>query len=418
MNGPRFTMLLVLVGALLGGCATTMSPTQMVSSQRIEPHQKLTHGANEIQVHYALGKYHLAAGRFALAREEFLRALSLDATNAEVRNGLASAYVRLDDLDRAIEQLDLAIQASPDGSHLQSNLGYALMLKGHHREAATALHRAMTLDPENDRARENWLSLQAKVNGAQSADASPVAEAVAGSPQTAQEAGGTPVATARASQQVLNLDFDQPVATLIHTVRFDPAESPMTVASAAAPSAAMRATSGPTVVPGNPAPHAPERSQANPRFVAVPVRVGAEGMVQRISLRAKETAVAMLELSSARRTSRVEVSNGNGVGRLATRVTQQLRSLDLRVASVTNADRFTYPTTRIYFREGHAAAAIELSRMLPVKVELVASTSRHMGEAIDIRMVVGGDLSSPAQIDLIRLVPQSPIAGDSALSRG
>jgi hypothetical protein len=116
--------------------------------------------------------------------------------------------------------------------------------------------------------------------------------------------------------------------------------------------------------------------------------------------------------------SRIEVSNGNGVGGMAGRVTQRLRELNLAVTRISNADRFVYRTTRIFFRESHAAEARALSRMLPVEVELIAFPETQMPARVDVRLVIGGDFVAPAQIEQINPAPPVPLAGAETILRG
>ncbi len=431
MKRQKLSLAIILAAVLLGGCASTMSPTQMVASQRIEPHQHVQHGGSAVQAHYALGKYHLGAGRFALAREEFLRALSLDAGNAEVRNGLASAYVKLGDADRAIEQLKLAVAASPDASHLQSNLGYALLLKGSYRESAAALHRAITLDPENDKARQNWLALQLKVNDEPSVAVGPVpaspaavasegASAIAVVTSASTAAARAPAPSASAFHHVLNIDFDRPAVSPVYTVSFGaPGAAPVAsvvpaVEVLASTPASLHGAAGQLQAPGV---AAREEVRTKVKSNDPTAARGADDLqVRRVSLRPDDKATPAPDLDLTRPETRIEVSNGNGVDRMATRVSRQLRSLDLKVTRVTNADRFSYAVTRIFAREGHAAAAAMLNRMLPVEAEIVTFPAHQLPSNVDLRVVIGNDLTSPEQVDLIRF-PSAPVAGTFDLHR-
>lgn len=414
-------LFLVVASALLSGCASTMSPTQMLGAQQIESHQNVTHGASDIQAHYALGKYHLSAGRAALAREEFLRALSLDRNNAEVRNGLASAYMQLADVDQAIEHLTIAVAMSPEASHLQSNLGYALLLKGRYRDSAEVLRRAMALDPENVKARQNWLALKSKVEGQQATQPQPVASAISPPTVAAQLEQEPPVAAKIIqSQHVVNIDFDRPVARPVYTVNFGSGDLPplaiiVPPGDSGVPAAPDRKAA---VAPVAQAPSPTLGAQPSVGSIVTPVRKGDDLVVRRVSLQRNDAGALFPDRTSAHAAGRIEISNGNGVGRMAIRVTQRLRELDLVVARVSNADRFNYPTTRIFFREGYAAEAKALSRLLPVKAELVVFSDGQMTGRIDVRVVIGGDFVAPVQIEQINPAPPAPVARAYDLSNG
>ena len=408
-------LFLVFASALVSGCASTLSPTQMLGAQEIAPYQSVSHGASELQAHYALGKYHLGAGRPVLAREEFLRALSLDRDNVEVRNGLASAYVQLGDLDPAIEQLSIAAAKSPGASHLQSNLGYALLLKGRYREASEALGRALALEPQNEKAQQNLATLESKIQGVVETPPQPLLSGIP--PAVAAPSGREHSAAVRdpQSQQVVNIDFDRSATRPVYTVVFGSGDSSPPIALVIPP-ADQQAPQAPrrdaAMTPLGRAKPPTLRTTPSAELVLTPARKDDDLVVQRVSEQPKDGVARLPDRPLSQAAGRIEIANGNGVGRMATRITQRLRELDLVVARVTNADRYSYPTTRIYFRESHAAEARALSQMLPIKVEMVAFPDSQMPARVDVRLVIGGDFIAPALVGQINPMPPTPVAGE------
>jgi hypothetical protein len=274
----------------------------------------------------------------------------------------------------------------------------------------------MALDPENGKARHNWLILQGRIKGSQSLAFSQSVSAV---PDPRAMPTGELSANTSASQQVINVDFARPAGVPLYTVNFNPLADPQ-------PAVARTMPSPKVPVPATPAdagarasgPVVPMRSQTTPSTIVSLLRNPDDLRVHRISLKPTHPASMGLDPGLTLGFARIEVSNGNGVGTMATRVTRQLRSLDVTVARITNADRFSYESTRIYVREGYAAEARLLSRMFPVQAEIVIFPARHLPEEIDVRVVIGRDLVTPSQVDLIHRVPPAPIARKSDLSIG
>jgi hypothetical protein len=87
----------------------------------------------------------------------------------------------------------------------------------------------------------------------------------------------------------------------------------------------------------------------------------------------------------------IEVSNGNGVRRMARSVGDYLKRNGMRVARLTNADHFGHGETVIYYREGYHDEASKVQRLLPGLPE----KGRLVSASLDrepIRVLIGQDL--------------------------
>jgi arylsulfatase A-like enzyme/Tfp pilus assembly protein PilF len=84
--------------------------------------------------------------------EEELRGLLARAPASSLMESYLGFYLALwgrpDQRDEARQRLEKAAESAPDDAEIQSNLGWASYRMGHHDEAAEALDRAVTLDPE------------------------------------------------------------------------------------------------------------------------------------------------------------------------------------------------------------------------------------------------------------------------------
>lgn len=88
---------------------------------------------------------------------------------------------------------------------------------------------------------------------------------------------------------------------------------------------------------------------------------------------------------------RLEVSNGNGVAGMASRVGSLLREHDYPVFSLTNAESYDYRRSVIYYRPGLRSEARELASILPVGNIRLEQNSR---QGADLRLVIGEDFIS------------------------
>jgi Tfp pilus assembly protein PilF len=101
------------------------------------------------RAHDSLGGALLEAGRTEEAIPELLEALRLDSNAGYVYMNLGIAYMRLEQVDRAIPFFRRA--AELQDPQAASALGHALTLKGDHAGAAAWLQQAVQLHPDNAR---------------------------------------------------------------------------------------------------------------------------------------------------------------------------------------------------------------------------------------------------------------------------
>jgi Flp pilus assembly protein TadD len=87
-----------------------------------------------------------------------------------------------------------------------------------------------------------------------------------------------------------------------------------------------------------------------------------------------------------------EVSNGVGVRHLAGRMARALRELGVSVDRVSDYRWFGVRRSELHYRDGHRDAALTVAGTLPVKPRFVRS--KNMQESINVRLVVGRDLSA------------------------
>ncbi len=115
-----------------------------------------------------MGALYLQMGKIDEAIETYERALALHASGTDwIRINLGSALRKKGDIEGALHQYDLAIQASPSSAPAHFNKGNALYAQGKIQEAIQEYTRALELDPQMEAARTNLnalMNLSGKAN--------------------------------------------------------------------------------------------------------------------------------------------------------------------------------------------------------------------------------------------------------------
>ena len=126
-----FGLALVVLGALLSGCASSGAPPEF---QRLQA-----------QNAYERGLSFVKEGQPAPALAALQEAVSLDPSRAIYRDSLGVVLLQLGRLDQAIEELTKATEADPKLADAQFHLGTALAEARRWEEAVAAYRRAVAL---------------------------------------------------------------------------------------------------------------------------------------------------------------------------------------------------------------------------------------------------------------------------------
>ncbi len=103
--------------------------------------------------HLASGQKLRQEGRPMDAVSELLRALSLEPANADARGSLASAYVSMGNLDKAMLEYHKLLLVSPQDASAHFALGKILLKQGHAAQAASQFRAVLAYQPESAEAR-------------------------------------------------------------------------------------------------------------------------------------------------------------------------------------------------------------------------------------------------------------------------
>lgn len=363
-------------------------------------------------VHNNLGYSCLLQGDVAGAVAAFERAIALNGAERRYRNNLALAWVKVDEYDRALEQLKAV------GSDVEAVTMLARLMRELDKpaEATTVASRAPSAPrPEAAASAEaaataalpadggaaapdpalRFASLKERLRRAEEPEAPPAAPAVetlrgpvirlAAAPEPAAEAAAVrdPASAARAPSDSL------PVYS-VAAVRLAPEpERPP------APAAARR----PVAFPEMPVVAREMRAIAPPP-PALTVRPPSEEEVERILVAAAETRAGGWQTAPEPRQTlereagvlEVVVENGNGVKGAAARVARHLRQSGFRIVRVADAQSFDHVTTKVFYCSGSLAEVRRMLAALPEIADEAELFEEASGAGRAVRLLIGRDL--------------------------
>lgn len=100
--------------------------------------------------YYVRGIAYERSDKFPLAEKDFLHALDLNPNQPQVLNYLGYSWVDKGlNLNRALEMIQKAVQASPNDGYIIDSLGWAYYRLGRYTDAVTQLEQAATLRPND-----------------------------------------------------------------------------------------------------------------------------------------------------------------------------------------------------------------------------------------------------------------------------
>jgi tetratricopeptide (TPR) repeat protein len=390
--------------AMMGGCASSQAPESGLKMQAV---QRVTHGQNNPQAFYQLGRYYQGQTRYDLALEAYRQALSLQPEYVDALTGLGVVHAMLGQYDDALRSLRAAASLDPGSVTAQNNLGYIYWLLNARDEALQAYRQALKLDPLNARARDNLrLAMKEAVN-----DQAP--EAAGSQPAAAPEVAGAAASTAAL----------QEVGPQVHELR---APEPARTSPRGEQSAAARLGPAPVAA-------ASERTVADSRLalnevapqvyeLRMPVQSvePIAALPERNTLATAERAVVQVATAppaspaAADSTAYLAVMNGNGVNGMADRVSRHLAAQGYPSAGTGNQPHFNEAQTRIEYRPGHAEQARRLSRLLPGQATL--SEVAALDGRAKIRLVLGNDIRHAPPVWGFAGKPNPPAARSSGAS--
>lgn len=429
---------------LLSGCAGTPSESR---NWTIEPFQTVHHATNRPDGYYRLGRFYQGQNRFDLAAEAYQKALAIDPTFSEARNGLGTIYAAQGKYDQALAEFNAVIAAAPGSAHLYNNLGYLRFLQGNYADAVAAFTQATVLDPTDQKARNNLGMALAKRDEPMKSNHA-VAHAIENTTPTQPHADidSNHVASGNQDNRMAAPSAPPEVRSVsIHTAAINPErnvvgrqDADKTRADKAAtlarptfhPPFAVLAPPNPkamTVVltsgsprttiekstgiqakalEKNPSPVSnrilqpnsaahvmvAEKTASKAQLVMTPPMVIA---LKEAPIKAVPSGVTRSASTPGMRNFFFEVSNGNGIKKLAARFNSVLSAKGLPQASLTDQKPYNQAHTVIQYRKGYLFEAARLGRHLRGIQHLAFIVeSKDLPPHTDVRLILGKDASN------------------------
>jgi hypothetical protein len=89
----------------------------------------------------------------------------------------------------------------------------------------------------------------------------------------------------------------------------------------------------------------------------------------------------------------IEVSNGNGVRRMAKRVGNYLKNKGTKVTRLTNAHHFNFASTKIYYQDKYLHEAYKIAKEIPGFQNMENDNNLRL-DNVHIKVLIGKDLIS------------------------
>ena len=376
--------------------------------------------------HYLLACYLQERGRHKEALEAFGKVLLFDPYYVKAYNGMGVSYDLLGEYQKAVESYKTALLLNGDLGYVQNNLGYSYLLQGNIDEAIGHIEKAVALNGAESRFHNNLglaygekgqfdLALKefkkagdeatAHYNMAQvylrkglfegagnhyamALNINPSLTAVRTSLDAATLLARIllPVDLKKEKEELI-VPGQPVVASETETINNEGAQRVATV-----PTIEEVATITPSAAPEIETMKMPESAKV--------VRTAREADALKIS-KAESTLSTPVnnknpdrpkkERVSLLRDTGIEISNGNGVSRMAKQVGDFLKKRGLKVTRLTNADHFKHAETTILFENGYREAAEHVAGQLPSFKEI--EEIRGTGKAnVKIKVLIGKDL--------------------------
>lgn len=287
--------------------------------------------------HYTLARYYQDRGMHKKAIEQLEKSLEIDSTYWRAYNAMGVSYDRLTNYSRAIESYEKALKLNPESYAVLNNMGYSYMLQGNAVLATALLKKASEIKSDNIRIKNN-LGLAYAMRKSSS-------ETVAKADTAAVEPKENVIE--RSSNFSLAVPVLKDSLASISQIDLISKKSEL-----------------------------PKNEQLKQQ--SVPQKLSQESVSQ-------EKVVVQ------KRTSAIEISNGNGVRGMAKSMRAYLRKDGYKVTRVTNAKTFTHPQSSIYYVGSNEIFARQIASKIP-DIKTIRKIQKMDRPDIKVKLLLGKDL--------------------------
>lgn len=340
---------------------------------------------------YRQACYFQRINKHKLALQVLEELILTDPTHIKAYNALGFSYDSLGDHLRAIEAYKRALKLNPDLAYVQNNLGYSYLLQGNLDAAIHTFKKAIDLDGENARYHNN-LGLAYTQKG------------VYALALTEFEMAGDE-AKAYYNIAKINHRMGRQQAAEIHLARALKPDAPANESRRRSPSAEVPAEIASTGADKKEKDSRQESSYRTEIDDQGRKKVRFKIKIDKPRITTPKNSNTHSDIFAAKEELKthdaegekylkyfeVEVSNGNGVNRMAKRVGNYLRNKGMNVTRLTNATHFNFAETRIYYQNDYLQDAFEVARQIP-GYQQMEEVEEFGQQAIKIKLIIGKDI--------------------------
>jgi Flp pilus assembly protein TadD len=343
---------------------------------------------------YRQACYFQRINKHKLALQVLEELILTDPTHIKAYNALGFSYDSLGDQLRAIEAYKRALKLNSDLAYVQNNLGYSYLLQGNLDAAISAFKKAIDLDGENPKYHNNLGLAYTKKD----LYAMALTEFELAGDEAKANYNIAKIYHRRGRQEEAEIHLAKASKLEQHS-----AETKKGVSSAGALAEITRVGADKAV----------KVKKGTRQDSSYQIEIDDKGR-KKVRLKIKDHKSQMVavknsndnwEIFSAKKELKthdsekenylkdfeVEVSNGNGVNRMARRVGNYLKKKGLNVTRLTNAKNFNFAETRIYYHDDYLQDAFEVAKQIPgyQQMEEVEEFGRP---ATKIKLLIGKDI--------------------------
>lgn len=378
MKSKRKMLPVACCVAILSACTST--PQVSEAPWVIRPNINTSNTSVNPDAMYKLGRYYQGQQRDKLAIEFYQKAIAADHRYVEAYNGLGVIYAKQGQYQQAIDAFKTALHDAPSAAHLYSNMGYAYYLQGRYAEAVAALKQATTLDPSNHKALNNLGMAYAKAGSK--------GESFQAFAQASTVASANPASIASSSSPSASIDMSEQKSASVTLVFADRLSKPQ----AGIQALALPKNIG--IIRPAPASNSVPVIDSRVKLVQLTPNVYELHTHPSYTQPIDDTPVQIVEAPDdlGLPALRIEVSNGNGVAGMASKVGGYLVAQGYQTTRLTNQKPFNIKRSQIQYRDGHYTEAQILQGRLPESPELIQRSD--MRADIGVRLVLGKDMKT------------------------
>jgi Flp pilus assembly protein TadD len=399
MPTKRLYLFTVLLVTLIAGCTTgsngghfvddmpagaaLRTPIEHRQMEAFSESVRLIHG--ELTAKYDLARHFQRMGSHVIAIEALTEILSANPRYVQAHNAMGYSLDCIGDYSNARQHYKAAIALNPELDYAYNNLGYSYILAGDYRSAIVALEKAVTMNESNQKYIKNL----------------GYAYFMDGKPAMAENAFGRlddPHVVERIRKQ---LGLVSPTNQVVDAGRTQNLPSPggqtETRKNERSEQSGKTYVNAPVVDDLTYLPLLPYTPEADDLTYLPPIsETDPTSRVRDASLDVIIDPMDFLVADGADEpegghTAVIEVSNGNGVRRMAAMVGDFLKRNGMHVTRLTNADHFGHARTVIYYREGYYDEAWQVQRLLPGLPDQGHLVAARLDRE-PVRVLIGQDL--------------------------